>query len=364
MVRGSMATSILIYGAYGYTGTLIAEEALRRGHKPVLAGRDEKKVRALGKKLELEARPFPLEDPGAVREALRDVKLVLHAAGPFIRTAAPMLEACLDAGAHYLDITGELPVFQRSFAADEQARKRGIAVMSGVGFDVVPSDCLANFVASKVPDATHLEIAINGTGGISSGTAKSALEHASGGTQVRRDAKLTTWPIGKGTRDVQFGPNRTRTVMPISWGDLETAHRSTGVPNITTLMSVPRDFGKVLKMGWPFGFVIEPALRQLLARTPVKAMLVRAIEQRVKGPDAETREKARSYVWARAANEQGQSAEAWLETVEAYRLTAETAVRAAERVLEGGIVGAQTPAQAFGADFILEIEGTQRHEMV
>lgn len=364
MVARSMAVPILIYGAYGYTGALIAEEAVRRGHRPVLAGRDEKKVRALGKQLDLEARPVGLGDPGAIREALRDVKLVLHCAGPFIETSTPMLEACLDAGAHYLDITGEVPVFQRAYAADEHARRRGIAVISGVGFDVVPSDCLASFVVSRVPQATQLEIAINATGGVSAGTLKSALAHATSGMQLRRGGELVTWPIGKGTKDVQFGPNRIRTVMPITWGDLESAFRSTGVPDITTYMSVPRELGKALKMGWPFGFVIEPLLRQLVGSAPVKGLLARTIEQRVQGPDAQTRQTARAFVWARATNADGQTAEAWLETVEAYRLTAEAAVRAAERVLEGGVVGALSPAQAFGPDFILEIEGTQRHLMV
>ncbi|HEV7923072.1 MAG TPA: saccharopine dehydrogenase NADP-binding domain-containing protein, partial [Thermoanaerobaculia bacterium] len=141
----------MIYGANGYTGELIAREAARRGERPILAGRDRTAVEALAKELGLQWRAFPLDAPD-----LRDIQLVLHCAGPFMYTSAPMVRACLDAGAHYLDITGEIVVFEAVMRKDGEAKQRGVTLLPGVGFDVVPTDCLAAQLAQRLPDADEL----------------------------------------------------------------------------------------------------------------------------------------------------------------------------------------------------------------
>src|SRR6266516_7689334 len=105
----------MIYGANGYTGELIAREAVRRGHRPILAGRSAEKIEPLARELGCAWRAFPLDEP-----QLREASLVLHCAGPFINTAMPMVRACLASGAHYLDITGEIEVFESIFALDDE----------------------------------------------------------------------------------------------------------------------------------------------------------------------------------------------------------------------------------------------------
>ncbi len=344
----------MLYGATGYSGELIAEEAVRRGHRPVLAGRSEDKLRPLAARLDLPFRAFSLEDGAGIRRALEEVPLVLHAAGPFVHTAAPMRDACLEAGVHYLDITGEIPVFRASFGKDREARERGIVVLSGAGFDVVPTDCLARYVAEKVGGAPkRLDIAFAAIGQASAGTMKSALEGLPQGGWVRRGGHLVPWRIGRGVTSIRFD-DKERTAVPIPWGDLETAFHSTGAQDITTYMSVPKAQARVQ-------MVAGPLLPHALKLKPLRAFAQRLIERRVKGPDEAARAKGRSHVWARATDAQGHSAEAWLSTLEGYAFTAASAVLCVERTLEAeGLKGALTPSRAFGADFVLQIPDTRR----
>jgi short subunit dehydrogenase-like uncharacterized protein len=285
---------------------------------------------------------------------MEGLPLVVHAAGPFVRTSEPMVQACLTAGAHYLDITGEIPVFENTFRHDEEAKKRGVTLMSGVGFDVVPTDCLARYVAEQVPGATELDIAIAAISGASAGTTKSSLEMLPSGGRVRRGGHLRPWPLGKGARQVRFS-DRERTVMPIPWGDLVTAWHTTGIPNITTYMSMKPSAVRALRVAFP-------VLQRVLAVDGVRQRLMRLVESKVQGPNAEQRERGRSYLWAQAQAPDGRQAQAWLETAEGYALTALTTVRAVEEVLARSPRGALTPAQAFGADFILSIEGSRRRD--
>ena len=150
----------MIYGANGYTGRLIAQEAKARGLSPVLAGRSDA-VAALARQLGLAHRRFDLDDRDAVRGGLDGIGLVLHCAGPFSATAAPMLEGCLAVGAHYLDITGEIDVFAHCHAQHARAQTAGIVVLPGAGFDVVPTDCLAAQLKRELPSATHLVLAFD-----------------------------------------------------------------------------------------------------------------------------------------------------------------------------------------------------------
>ncbi|MDX1567645.1 MAG: saccharopine dehydrogenase NADP-binding domain-containing protein, partial [Longimicrobiales bacterium] len=166
----------LLYGAYGYTGRLIAEEAVKRGLRPVVAGRNGEKTRRMAERLELEHRVFSLDEPSALRRALEDVDLVLHAAGPYSRTFRPMAGACLESGCHYLDITGEIPVLEAARAMNDRARDAGILMVPAVGLDVVPTDCAAARAAEALPGATRLDLALHSGGGPSRGTARTMVE--------------------------------------------------------------------------------------------------------------------------------------------------------------------------------------------
>jgi short subunit dehydrogenase-like uncharacterized protein len=344
----------LIYGANGYTGELLAEQAVRRGHRPVLAGRSAEKVAPIAERLGLEHRAFSLDDPAVLARAIDGCSAVLHAAGPFVFTAAPMIEACLATGAHYLDITGEIPVFQTTFAHDAAAKARGVCLMSGVGFDVVPTDCMARYVADRLPGAERLDIAFAGIGKASAGTTKAVIEFLPKGSFVRKNGELVSVPPGHEVKTVRFH-DRVRTVVAIPWGDLETAWHSTGIPNITTYMAQPEAVATAMRIAAPFA-------RAALGFGAVRSALGALVDKTVSGPTAEERARARSQVWVRASAPGGRSVEAWLETAEGYELTARSGVRSVEKVLEGSPKGALTPSMAFGADFVLEIEGSQRFD--
>ncbi|MBN2472902.1 MAG: saccharopine dehydrogenase NADP-binding domain-containing protein [Anaerolineae bacterium] len=349
--------SWMLYGAYGYTGALLAEEAVRRGHHPLLAGRDEAQLRPLAARLGLEYRALALDDTAALHAAVREVPLVLHAAGPYIHTGPPMLEACLNGSAHYLDITGEVAVLEQAFALDARAREREIAIIPGVGFDVVPTDCLALYVAGQVPEPTRLTLAIHALTQSSAGTTKGVVETLARSPQglVRREGRLQPYPYGRGATTFRFHSGR-RPAAPIPWGDLITAYHSTGIPNITTYMALAPGTLRLLRVAGRFA----GALSAVLSIAPLRGLVLKGIERGVKGPDAITRRTARASVYARVENDRGAQAEAWLETPEAYRLTAETGIRAVEQTLSGQPRGALTPAQAFGADFVLSVPETVR----
>ena len=344
----------MIYGANGYTGVLVCEEAVRRGHKPVLAGRSADKIVPLAERLGLSYVVVNLQDEENLAKIVVGFDLVFHAAGPFIYTSAPMVRACIKGGTNYVDITGEVTVLEHTLSSDQQAQERGIALMSGVGFGIVPTDCMANYVAARVPDPTQLELAVATTGSPSAGTMKTILEQSPSGTLVRRNGQLVRHPTGTGERRIRF-VDREHTVLPMSWGDLATAYRSTGIPNITTYMAFPERFLPLMR--W-----VGPLSQSLLAVRPARRLMQKCVEKAVHGPDEHMRQTARSYVWARAANEKGNEAQAWLDTSEGYHFTAIAGVHCVERIFEERPQGALTPALAFGADLVLQIPGTKRYD--
>ncbi len=344
----------MLYGAYGYTGRLVLEQAVKRGHTPILSGRSQDKLLPLANQYGLEARVVDPGIPGQCRDALRDVHTVVNCAGPFVHTYRPIIDACLEAGTNYLDITGEIPVFEGVFSYDRQAKDRGICLIPGVGFDVVPSDCLAKYVSLKLPDASELEIAFVGLKHPSAGTLKTMVEMLSKGGIRRRNGSITSFPLGRGVKKVRFAKG-TFTVMPIPWGDLETAFFSTHIPDITTYMAYPMTVAYTVR-------VVAPLVQWLFSKDAVRKAAWSAIDRRVSGPDEGMRSKGRSFLWARVMDKKGKTAEAWLDTLEGYRFTGVSAVLAVEAVLRQRPTGSLTPSLAFGPDFVLGIEGTRRYD--
>lgn len=345
----------MLYGAYGYTGSLIAQEASKRGHNPVLAGRSAEKLVPLAEKLNFDYMVLDLKDDSSLKKSLEDFDLVFHSAGPFKHTSAPMVKACLKAGTNYVDITGEIPVFEENFRYDTQAKDAGIAIISGVGFDVVPTDCLAKFVSEKVSDPTTLDLGITAMSNPSPGTLKTMLEHYDIGQLVRKDGNLVRLEKVE-VRKMQFS-DMERTVRPVTWGDLSTAYRSTGIPNITTYFPLPKKFPNLLgSLG------ISP--KEMSENEEAKKKVDSWIEENIHGPDENKRKTYRCYIYASVHNTKGVKAQAWLETMESYRFTAVAGVRSVEKLLELRPKGALTPALAFGADFILEIPETKRIDTI
>ena len=345
----------LIYGANGYTGELIAERAKAMGLSPILAGRQDGKVRPIAERLGLETRVFPLDDAQAVDHGLEGVGLVLHCAGPFSATARPMIDGCMRARAHYLDITGEIAVYEANFRRSVELERAGIVVMSGVGFDVVPTDCLAAALARALPGATHLELAFGGFSRTSRGTAKTVVQGLRHGGAVRRDGKIVPVPPAHETRTIAFA-DKPRLCMAIPWGDVSTAFHTTGIPNITVFMAA--------RAGTIRGAKVLRYLGPLLARPLVQGFLEGQIERRITGPTAEQRRTGRVQLWGRASNAGGRSVEGTAEVPEGYTLTVESALCIAGRLLSApGSVppGARTPAGAFGAELLTWIPGCQLH---
>ena len=344
--------SYLIYGAYGYTGQLIVQRAVAQGHDPVLAGRNERKVEQLASEFGLSGHAVSLTEGFRLRSILEEVEAVLHCAGPFVHTAYPMVEACLDAGTHYLDITGEIDVFEELMARTADAEAAEIMLLPGIGFDVVPTDCLAKHLAERVPSATELEIAFMGKGGISKGTLKTAVEQMGMGGLVRREGEVVAVPPGWSTRSVNFG-DHPRPVISIPWGDVATAGHSTGIPNVTVYTYLPKIGRRALRL--------SRYVQGILGWKPLQLLLQRLIDEWVPNPSAETRQHGATAVWASVRDADGQTTTARLRGPEAYTFTARSAVQAAERVINGTAPpGYQTPSTAFGSDFAFEVEGVQR----
>lgn len=342
--------TFLIYGANGYTGELIARYAAEREMKPVLAGRNRAKIEELAKKFGFDFRVFDLNDAEKLDAALRDVEFVLHCAGPFSLTSEPMVEACLRNKKHYLDITGEIAVFEALARLDERARKAGIMIMPGVGFDVVPSDCLAKHLKDRLPSAANLTLAFYGLGKISHGTQATMTMNVGKGGAVRRNGEIISVPAAYKTREIDFGEVK-KTGVTIPWGDVSTAFYSTGIPNIEVYTVVPEPQLMLLKLSRYLGW--------LLATGPVQNILQNQIPSG--GPSDEERAGGKTYLWGEATDENGNKAESRQSGPEGYTLTALTALKIAEKILEGNFcAGFQTPAKCFGADLILEIEGVRR----
>lgn len=344
-----MQTPAIIYGANGYTGRLIAAEAVRQGLQPILAGRNREQIEALAAELNAPGRVFALDDIAAAVRQLEGVRAVLNCAGPFSSTAAPMMEACLQAKTHYLDITGEIDVIEAAAALDARAREAGISILPAVGFDVVPSDCLAAMLADKLPSATHLLLAFMATGGPSPGTAKTVLETLPGGGRARIDGEIRRVPAAWKTRQIPFrGGEQLAETIP--WGDVASAWHSTGIANIETYMAASP--GMVRQQRWLRR--IAPLLRFGL----IKKLIQAYIERTISGPSEAQRERGRASFWGQVSDDQERIAEATLEAPEGYTLTALTAVACLQRVIAAETSpGFATPSKAFGKDFILGFPG-------
>ena len=340
--------TLLVYGAYGYTGELVAEELVDRGRDPVLAGRNDAKLGRVGTRLGCETRAFPVEDP-----ELGGVDVVLNCAGPFVETAEPLADACLAAGADYLDVTGEIPVFESLARRDDDAREASVTLLPGVGFDVVPTDCLAAHLADRLPDATHLALGFEPRGGISPGTLATALGQLGEGGAVRRDGRLLSVPPGHNERRIDFG-NGTKSAVTFPWGDVSTAYRSTGIPNVEVYIPVPSAARRLLRASSYLGPV--------LGAEPVGDALQSLARRFVDGPDEAEREAGRAFVWGEARNaDTGETVVSRLVTPETYAFTVDAASTAAERALDGDApAGYQTPSTAYGADFVTDLDGVTR----
>lgn len=350
-----MAGSWVIYGAYGFTGELTVRMAVERGMMPILAGRDAAKLSEVAKKYSLESRPCSLDKPGEIDAVLKGADVVLHCAGPFSHTFKAMSDACLRTKTHYLDITGEIAVFEGLAARNREAEAAGIMLMPGVGFDVVPSDCLAAHLKRRLPDATHLSLAFQGIGRFSRGTALTMAEGMGRPGAIRRDGKIIPVPPAYETKEIDFGRGSVMTVT-IPWGDVSTAYYSTGIKNIQVFTAMPPKTIKSLKMSRYIGFLLRTGFVQNMVKSKIRSQKP--------GPDDGERARGASLMWGEVRNGVGEIRTSRFKGPEGYTLTAETSLLIVERVLGGALkAGFQTPAKLFGPDLVLEVPNTSREDI-
>lgn len=338
----------MIYGANGYTGELIAREAKVRGLNPILAGRNEKAIIALAEELGCAHRVFNLSDQHTIISQLSEVQLVLNCAGPFSATCQPMISACVQSATHYIDITGEISIFEYAHSQNLRAEEANIILCPGVGFDVTPTDCIAAQLKQMLPDANYLALGFDSNSSMSPGTAKTAIEGLALGGKARINSQIKTVPLAWKTRIIDFGKGE-KLATTIPWGDVSTAFYTTGIPNIEVYIPISPKRLSVLKRA--------NYIRWLLGLSFIQSFLKKkAAEQ--KGPGIEQLKRQRTHVWGEAKNAQGECKTVRITTANGYALTVASSLGIAEYLLKNELKGGyRTPSQLMGSEFITRLPG-------
>jgi short subunit dehydrogenase-like uncharacterized protein len=316
----------------------------------VVAGRNEAALAALARREQLEHRCASVGDYLALANLLKDGAVVINAAGPYEHTALPLARACIDAGCHYLDLSGEYAVIEQIAELDARAKQAKVMLLPAAGFDVVASDCLIAKLCQGARRPRKLSIAITGLDAISRGSAKSVLSLYRDHVVVRREGRLRRVAPGALTQSFDFGQGPTP-VTAVSWADVVTAFHTTGIFDITVYYEATA----VVRLGLGFSRVgaqlVDTPLGRLLHGTASRLLPA--------GPGRAARARGAACVVARLEDEAGVR-EARLHTPEVYGFSAVTSVAIASRVLEGAAPpGFQTPARAYGPQLALELPGAR-----
>jgi short subunit dehydrogenase-like uncharacterized protein len=343
---------VVVYGANGFTGRLILENLRARGIPFVAAGRSAEKLASVAAEYGAPVRVFDLEDAPQAEAALAGAAVLLNAAGPFGVTTAPLLRACLGAGVHYLDVSGEVSPLNLASRLDDAARARNIMVLPAVGFDVVPSDCLAVHLARRLPGADELTLSIEGSNLMSRGSALTFAAHAGVPVLSRKEGRLEPMWYRTQLRWTDFGDG-PRPTIATSWGDLVTASRSTGIPNIEVYFEATPPRVWTVAGNQYFGWMMRSWTRKWFRSLA---------EMMPEGPPPEVRAAHGARIVGEARRGQTRVS-AIMRTREAYTFTGIAAAAVVERVLGGEVAyGFQTPGTVFGPDFVLEL-GAERRDL-
>lgn len=342
---------IMIYGAYGYTGELIAREAVAKGYRPVLAGRNAKRLQPLAEELGLPAMAVGLDAPQTLEHSLRGIDVVIHCAGPFSATAQPMMRACIASGVHYQDITGEMQVYRMAHTMHTEAKAAGMVLCPGTGFDVIPTDCLAAALHKAIPSATHLLLGFDSDSALSPGTAKTSIESLGVGSAVRRQGKIEITDHAELTRRIDFGRGE-KFAVAIPWGDVATAYYTTEIPNIEVYIPMsPRRARAVRRMNH---------FRWLLRTRWMQNWLKGRVDRSVHGPSAEKRAQQKTWVWGEVRNDRrGERKIGRLVTANGYDVTVHGSLAVMEFLLDyKGPGGYFTPSKLCGFELVERLPGS------
>lgn len=351
----SQTGPIVVYGATGYTGRLIARELVRRGAEATLAGRDRQKLEAVAAGLDAEPAiaAVRLDDRGGLRELLEGAGAVIACAGPFTLHGEPVLEAAVEAGIHYVDTTGEQPFIRAAFDRfGARAEEAGAALLSGMGFDYAPGDLIAALAAEGLGPLEEVTLAYSVRSfGPTRGTALSALEMMSGGD--------VEWVAG-GYREADRRVARGEFDFPSPIGRRRVGRYPAGeqitVPKHVETRTVRTVIDLRALMGVDLGPLAAPAMAAggYAMETPLKALLPGLIERLPEGPSEDARQAAR-YTVVCEARGAGGGRRGVVRGSDVYGITAVCTVEAALRMAAPDFAGkgALAPAQAFGpADFL------------
>ncbi len=341
---------VVVYGATGFTGALICEELERQAIPFAIGGRDEQKLRALAARLPSHPRFFlaDLADGAGLRTFAEAGKVVLSCAGPFARFGKPVQDAALQAGAHWLDVTGEYAFVLATRTRDSEARRSGVAMINAVGLDIIPSDAVAAAAAGQLPDVEWLRVAVATRGPVTRGTLRSMVDIAAEGGLAFLDETLTPEPPGAERWTAHFpAPFGDQACVSLPLADVVAAPASTGALNVRSFGVAPFWAGPALRLA--------PWLQKLAGMKPVRSVIDQRIES-LEGPSQNSREKGRFAVYAEARAVDGRVATAWAVGGDAYDFTAAAAVHCAKLASAKGFEksGALTPTQAFGARPLLD----------
>ena len=344
----------MLYGCTGYSGKLIAQEAHRRGLKPILAGRYASNTKTLAYELGLPYRVFDLSDPLKIKEGIENCFMLFNAAGPFSATGIAMLKACISTKTHYLSLAGDVPILQELHEYHGRAQKADIVLGVGLGFDVIPTDCIAAVLKEAMPDATHLTLGFDGMKTMSAGSTKEFLESLAEPFWARRNGKLV--PFKMQSKKQRFG-DEEKLAMTLVWGDAVSAFYSTGIPNIDIYVPASRTVVAVMRALY--------ILRPLFQSPVVRHWLNNLIDKWVDGPTDWARRSGVTNLFGEVQNSQGKRERVTLKTASEYELTYLGALHDIEHVLKHTPPGGYyTPSQLLGARATEEIDGSTKIEFV
>lgn len=342
---------LMIYGAYGYAGELMVREAVAQRLRPIIAGRDAEKLKPIATELSLECRAFGVRNTGS---NLQDISVLLNCAGPFSATAEPLARACLAQQIHYLDITGEIDIFRKCHALDEEARQQNVLILPGAGTDIVPTDCLAAMLKEKLPVATRIDLALSFGTNPSIGTVNTMIESFGKGGLIREGGMLKVVSNAFQMRKIPF-QNKLQWAMTIPWGDVFTSGISTGVPDGAVYMAMPRMSIYMIRLTNPVKGILNTQFGQKITKR-LAGWLMK------KGPDAKALEAGRGQFWGEAEAPDGEKLEMTMSTPNVYALTATVGIRIAQYCLDyTGPGGYYTPSMLLGSRFIESIPGIEVH---
>ena len=347
-----MNKNFLIYGATGFVGEAMARYSVQQGLKPILAARNKEKLEILAGELNLEFKAFTLEELQINNSLIKGAVAVLNCAGPFVHTFKPLIESCIKNKIHYLDISGEIPVFESIVKYDKLAIENNIMLLPGAGFDVTPTDCLSLYLKEKLPTGNRLTLGFctNGPAGLPPGTAKTGIELIPYGNRIRENGKLVKPPKGLRTKMIDFGNGLQKSTL-LLWGDVFTAYYSTGIPNIEVYAAFSDDVNKQMSFAERYRSILSIPF------------ILKILKKNIKGGSTEEeRNKTSMSVWGELKDKDGNVVQARLHGPEGGVIwTSQCALAIVKRILSGDIKpGYQTPAKAYGSELVMECEGVER----